>query len=176
MDAEDLTAETEHALSVTVLGIGCAEDVELASHLGCACGSANDALQTSAPDPKGGLAMRNYDRINARPPAGIEGKRAHILGGGIAGLAAAAFLVDDAHVPAANVTNDEALDVTGGAMDAGGDAKTGYKPRGYRELHASHECLWYLCSKVPSIHTPGLTNLDETYKSISASPSIRTFG
>ena len=39
--------------------------------------------------------MRNYDRINVRPPEGIERKRAHILGGGIAGLAAAAFLVDE---------------------------------------------------------------------------------
>ena len=28
--------------------------------------------------------MRNHDRINALPPAGIETKRAHIVGGGIA--------------------------------------------------------------------------------------------
>ena len=34
------------------------------------------------------------------PPEGIENKRAHIVGGGIAGLATAAFLVDDAHMPA----------------------------------------------------------------------------
>ena len=53
--------------------------------------------------------MRNCDRINARPPEGIERKRAHILGGGIAGLAAAAFLVDDAYLPSANVTVYEAL-------------------------------------------------------------------
>jgi oleate hydratase len=31
--------------------------------------------------------MRNYDRINALPPEGIERKRARIVGGGIAGLA-----------------------------------------------------------------------------------------
>ena len=39
--------------------------------------------------------MKNYDRINALPPDGIERKRAHIVGGGIAGFAAAAFLVDE---------------------------------------------------------------------------------
>jgi oleate hydratase len=108
--------------------------------------------------------MQNYDRINALPPDGISNKRAHILGGGIAGLAAAAFLVDDAHMPGANVTVYEAAGTTGGAMDSGGDAKTGYKPRGHRELAASHECLWYLLGKVPSIHTPGTTVLDETYQ------------
>ncbi|MGO8946915.1 MAG: oleate hydratase [Ktedonobacterales bacterium] len=119
--------------------------------------------------------MRNYDRINARPPIGIERKRAHILGGGIAGLAAAAFLVDDAHMPAANVTVYEALNVTGGAMDAGGDAETGYRPRGHRELHASHECLWYLCSKAPSIQNPGLTILDETYEANVREPIHSNF-
>jgi MCRA family len=43
--------------------------------------------------------MKNYDRINALPPEGIERNRAHIVGGGIAGLASAVFLVDDAHMP-----------------------------------------------------------------------------
>jgi myosin-crossreactive antigen len=52
-------------------------------------------------DPIEGVTMRNYDRINALPPEGINEKRAHIIGGGIAGLAAAAFLVDDAHMPGA---------------------------------------------------------------------------
>jgi oleate hydratase len=108
--------------------------------------------------------MRNYDRINARPPEGINSKRAHIVGGGIAGLAAAAFLVDDAHMPAANVTVYEASGSTGGALDAAGDAETGYKPRGHRELHTSYECSWYLFGKVPSLDTPGLTILDETHE------------
>jgi oleate hydratase len=107
--------------------------------------------------------MRNYDRINVLPPEGIERKRAHIIGGGIAGLAAAAFLVDDAHMLGNRVTVYELLDVLGGALDAGGDPQTGYTGRGERELEASHECLWYLLSKIPSPDTPGLTILDETH-------------
>ena len=67
--------------------------------------------------------MKNYDRINALPPEGIESKRAHIVGGGIAGFATAAFLVDDAHMPAANITIYEALDVDGGCLDAAGDSR-----------------------------------------------------
>lgn len=35
--------------------------------------------------------MRNYDRINAPPPKDIDKKRAHIIGGGIAGLDGGGF-------------------------------------------------------------------------------------
>ena len=67
--------------------------------------------------------MRNYDRINALPPQGIAEKRAHIIGGGIAGLSAAAFLVTDAAMPASHVTIYEMLPLMGGSMDAAGSAE-----------------------------------------------------
>ncbi len=99
------------------------------------------------------LDRRNNDeelRKGRRPsPEGIERKSAHIVGGGIAGLAAAVFLVDDAHMPADRITLYEALDVTGGALDGAGDQQTGYTARGDREQHESMECLWYLCGKIP---------------------------
>ena len=114
--------------------------------------------------------MRNYDRINAVPPAGIGERRAHIIGGGIAGLAAAAFLVDDAGMPAGNVTIYESLPLMGGSMDAAGDAALGYTCRGERELEAWMECLWYLCGKVPSLTAPGLTILDETHQANDRDP------
>ena len=108
--------------------------------------------------------MRNYDRINALPPDRIAEKHAHIVGGGIAGLSAAAFLVADAGMPAGHVTIYETLPVVGGSMDAAGNANSGYTSRGERELEAYMECLWYLCSKVPSLQTSGLTILDETHQ------------
>ena len=107
--------------------------------------------------------MRNYDRVNAPAPEGIDSKRAHIIGGGVAGLSAAIALVTDAHMPAANVTVYDSLPVAGGSMDAAGAASSGYTSRGERELEAWMECLWYVCSKVPSLQRPGLTVLDETY-------------
>ena len=107
--------------------------------------------------------MRNYDRINAPAPTDIEKKHAHIIGGGIAGLSAAISLVTDAHMPAGNVTIYESLPLLGGAMDGAGDAEHGFTCRGERELEARMECLWYICGKVPSLQTPGMTILDETY-------------
>ena len=108
--------------------------------------------------------MRNYDRINELPSKGIKEQRAHIIGGGIAGLSAAAFLVTDAGMPADQVTIYETLPLMGGSMDAFGNANTGYTSRGERELEASMECLWYVCGKVPSMQTPGLTVLDESHQ------------
>lgn len=106
--------------------------------------------------------MLFYDRVNATVPDGIEQKTAHVIGGGLAGLAAAAFLATDAHMPAANITVYEDLPTLGGSMDGTGDAVTGYVNRGERELEAHMECLWYLFSKVPSLTRPGRTVLDET--------------
>ncbi|HLY51269.1 MAG TPA: oleate hydratase [Solirubrobacteraceae bacterium] len=106
--------------------------------------------------------MLFYDQVNATIPEEIGGKTAHIVGGGIAGLAAAAFLASDAHMPPANITVYEGLPLPGGAMDAIGDPAHGYVCRGERELEAHMECLWYLCSKVPSLKRPGRTVLDET--------------
>ena len=107
--------------------------------------------------------MRLYDRINAPAPKDIDKKRAHIIGGGIAGLSAAIALVTDAHMPASNVTIYETLPDVGGSMDAAGNSERGFTCRGERELEARMECLWYICSKVPSLQTPGMTVLDETY-------------
>ena len=76
--------------------------------------------------------MKNYDRINALPPKGIERKRAHIVGGGIAGFATAAFLVDDAHMPGENITIYEAAELPGGCLDAIREEKEGYRNRGSR--------------------------------------------
>lgn len=97
---------------------------------------------------------------HAPKPEGIERRKAYIVGGGIAGLAAAAFLVDDAQMPGENITILEKLSAVGGSMD-GTKNEFGYQCRGERELEPYMECLWYLCSKVPSLENPGRTVLDD---------------
>jgi oleate hydratase len=106
--------------------------------------------------------MRNYDRVHPRKPDGIEQKRAYIIGGGIAGLSAAAFLVRDAQMPGENITIYDQLPVFGGSMDECGSANTGYISRGERELEPYMECLWDLFSTIPSLEEEGRTVLDET--------------
>lgn len=109
--------------------------------------------------------MKQYDDVRATIPADATSKRAHIIGGGIAGLAAAVFLIDDGGMLGQNITIYESLPVVGGSMD-GTKIQTpygfGYQNRGERELEPYMECLWYLCKKIPSIDTPGRTVLEET--------------
>lgn len=106
--------------------------------------------------------MKNYDRVNARKPEGIESRHAFIVGGGIAGLSAAAFLTEDGHMPGKNITVYDQLSVVGGSMDGSGNAADGYISRGERELEPYMECLWYLFAMVPSLEEEGRTVLDET--------------
>ena len=98
---------------------------------------------------------------HANKPKGIENRKAHIIGGGIAGLAAAAFLVDDAGMPGENITIYEKRKDVGGCCGVIG-TDGAYVCPGERELESYMECLWYLCSKIPSLDTPGRTVLDET--------------
>ena len=105
--------------------------------------------------------MRYFDTFNAKRPEGIENKGAHIIGGGIAGLAAAVFLIDDGYMDGRKITIYEKLAEMGGSMD-GTKNEAGYLCRGERELEPHMECLWYLFSKIPSIDSPGMTVLDET--------------
>lgn len=101
-----------------------------------------------------------HTMYHAPKPEGIENRKAYIVGGGIAGLAAAAFLVDDAHMPGENITIYEAAPTMGGSMDAF-SRDFGYQCRGERELEPNMECLWYLCSKIPSLENEGRTVLDD---------------
>ena len=106
--------------------------------------------------------MKVYDLFyKAKAPKGIKKKKAYIVGGGLAGLAAAAFLADDIHMPAKNITIYEKMNDVGGSMDGTGNAMRGYLCRGERELEPFMECLWYLCSKAPSLQHKGRTVLDD---------------
>lgn len=89
-----------------------------------------------------------------RKPEGIENRRAYVVGGGIAGLATAAFLVDDAGMPGENITIYEQHSDVGGCCD-GTRNEMGYLCRGERELEPYMECLWYLYSKIPSLENEG---------------------
>lgn len=106
--------------------------------------------------------MKQFDNVRAHKPEGIEDRNAYIVGGGIAGLAAAVFLIDDCYLPGKNVTIFDQLPVMGGSMDGAKVGEGAYTCRGERELEPYMECLWYLGNKIPSLYTPGRTITEET--------------
>lgn len=89
--------------------------------------------------------------------------KAYLIGGGIGSLAAAAFMIRDGNVPAADISILEANPTLGGSLDAAGDAIHGYSMRGGRMLTTdNYECTWALFKSIPSLTRPGKSVFDET--------------
>ena len=90
--------------------------------------------------------------------------RVYLVGGGIASLAAAVFLIRDAGLPGRNIRILEAEDRLGGALD-GGRAPGGfpaYVTRGGRMLEdEAYTCLWDLLGSLPTLGDPDISVLDE---------------
>ncbi|MET1005307.1 MAG: oleate hydratase [Propionibacteriaceae bacterium] len=109
----------------------------------------------------------------ARPqkPAGVDGRRAYLVGSGLASLAAAAFLIRDAQLSGDAITVFEELDLPGGSMDGILDEHKGFIIRGGREMEAHFETLWDLFRSIPSLDTPDASVLDEMYWLHKSDPS-----
>ena len=90
-----------------------------------------------------------------------ENTNAYLVGGGIASLAAAVHLIQDAHVPASQIHILESGSVPGGSMDGAGNPHDGYRLRGGRMLNFSYFCLYDLLARVPSLTDPAKTVMDE---------------
>lgn len=76
--------------------------------------------------------------------------KAYLAGGGIASLAAAAFMIKEGGILGGNITIYEAGAKPGGALDAGGSPETGYTMRGGRMFEEKYLCTRELLSFIPS--------------------------
>ena len=99
-------------------------------------------------------------------------RKAWLIGGGIGGLAAAAFMIRDGGMRGSNITILEALAMPGGSLDGGGDAEQGYTLRGGRMLTTdNYECTWDLFRTIPSLGVPGQNVVDEILAFNARNPS-----
>ncbi|MCU0812470.1 MAG: oleate hydratase, partial [Thiobacillaceae bacterium] len=89
--------------------------------------------------------------------------KAHIVGGGIAGLAAAVYLIRHAGFDGGNIVIYEQDGVSGGAMDGSGSAASGYLVRGGRMHEAHYACTWDLLSGIPSLDDPAISVSEEVF-------------
>ena len=81
-------------------------------------------------------------------------RKAHLVGGGIAGLAAAAYLIKDGGLLGANINIYEERELLGGCFDASGAAEKGYSMRGERMWEPHFVCTYDLLSFIPSLDDP----------------------
>ena len=87
--------------------------------------------------------------------------KAHLVGSGLASLAAAAYLIKDGGFLANNVRIYEAAGSLGGAMAMSGGAEKGYVLPTGRVFERNYRCAFELFSLVPSISDPQRSITDE---------------
>jgi len=114
-------------------------------------------------------------KINASSPPAAK---AYLVGGGIASMAAAAFLIRDGDMPGHAITILEESDRIGGALDAAGSPETGYSMRGGRMLESKYLCTWELFASIPTLDarqtvTQETFAWNETLKTASKSRLVR---
>lgn len=89
--------------------------------------------------------------------------QAYIVGGGIAGLAAAVLLIRDGRMPGRNVHLLEQSERIGGSLDGAGDPDSGYVIRGGRMFEEHFGCTYDLLSTIPSLSDPDVSVSDESH-------------
>jgi oleate hydratase len=88
--------------------------------------------------------------------------KAHIVGGGFGGLAAAAFLIRNAEVSGQDITIYEADRRMGGGFFLHGDARSGYSLPG-SVFDSKFRCTFELLQAIPSASNPRVSVKDEFF-------------
>ncbi len=102
----------------------------------------------------------------------------YLVGGGIASLSAAAFMIRDGDIPGHNITIFEELGQIGGSLDGAGSPEAGYVLRGGRMIESKYRCTFELFSSIPTLDesrtvTQEIFAWNETMKTSSQSRLVR---
>lgn len=118
----------------------------------------NSADNTLPPPDMMGAYMRN----RPVPSGAVEGRKAWIIGSGIAGLAAAFYLIRDGGLAGKDITILDTVHIEGGSLDGAGNPEDGYIIRGGREMNWNYDNLWDMFQDVQALELPeGFSVLDE---------------
>lgn len=91
-----------------------------------------------------------------------EEKQVYFVGGGLASLAGAAYLVRDCNFKGENIHIIEGMNILGGSNDGAGNPVDGFICRGGRMLNEeTYENFWELFSSIPSLDLPGKSVTEE---------------
>ena len=86
---------------------------------------------------------------------------AYLVGGGIASLTAAVYLIRDGRVPGQNIHVLEETKL-GGSLDASGLRAEGFSMRGTRMYGAAYVLMYELLSGIPSLDDPAKSVTQDT--------------
>jgi oleate hydratase len=104
--------------------------------------------------------------------------KAYLIGGGIASMAAAAFMIRDGKISGAHVTIIDEGAKLGGSLDGAGSPETGYVLRGGRMFESKYLCTFDLFASIPTLDgsktvTQEIVDWNETMKTSSQARLVR---
>jgi myosin-crossreactive antigen len=121
---------------------------------------------------KGKHLMANIDRSVQRSET-----KAYLVGGGIASLASAAYLIRDGGLKGSNICIFEETALLGGSLDGSGSPDHGYVIRGGRMFtYEAYTCTFDLLSFIPSLTDPAKTSATRFMNSTTSTFRIPTHG
>ncbi len=89
-------------------------------------------------------------------------REVYFVGGGLASLAGAAYLIRDCKMPGKQIHIIEGMHILGGSNDGAGDVQNGFVCRGGRMLNEeTYENFWELFSSIPSLDMPHMSVTEE---------------
>lgn len=95
-------------------------------------------------------------------PSTSGDQNAHFVGGGLASLAGAAYLIRDCGFDGSHIHIYEGMHILGGSNDGAGAPETGFVCRGGRMLNEeTYENFWELMRSIPSLDMPGRSVTEE---------------
>ncbi|QUI23913.1 oleate hydratase [Vallitalea pronyensis] len=102
----------------------------------------------------------------------IDNRNVYFVGGGLASMAGAAYLIRDCKLNGENIHILEHMDILGGSNDGSGNPKDGFLCRGGRMLNEeTYENFWELFSSIPSLEQEGKSVTDEILAFDDAHPT-----
>ncbi len=110
--------------------------------------------QDTLPPPD---TMGPYMRNRPLPVTPVEGRKAWIVGSGVAGLAAAFYMLRDGRMKGEDITILDTMNIEGGSLDGAGNAEDGYIIRGGREMNWNYDNFWDVFQDVPALNCPSPT-------------------
>jgi oleate hydratase len=109
--------------------------------------------------PETAAASRGAPAVTAIAPGQMK---AHIVGGGFGGLAAAALLIQNAGVPGQDITIYETDDGLGGGFFLSGNAQSGYNLPGSL-FDKEFRCAFALLARIPTRADPNISVTDQFF-------------
>ncbi len=127
------------------------------------------------------MSTANRAAASSKGRQGSTGRSApkvYLVGGGIASLAAAAFMIRDGDVFGHNITVLEESGTLGGSLDGAGSSRDGHVLRGGRMLESKYLCTFDLFSSIPTLDesqtvTQEIFRWNETMPTSSKSRLVR---